>query len=180
MALSNEAERRLENLQKPVRSILFLDKALVWRFGVSLVISSSLASCECVCCVCLCVRTYSSYDLLGVFCRACRNLRMCVWLAGSQSRLQNLNIFPLHSCCFIGSVHSQSRGWAIATAEERRRFGGRRERPVCWVGWGWVHSSSSDLEGQYLQTTLYMRKYTHPHGEGERTGYSTATRILIY
>lgn len=41
MALSNRAKRRFENLQEPARSILFLDKAVVWRFGVSLVISSS-------------------------------------------------------------------------------------------------------------------------------------------
>lgn len=44
--------------------------------------------------------------------------------------------------------------------EGESRGGKRGVGRVCWVGWGWVHSSSTDLEGQYLQTTVDMHKHT--------------------
>lgn len=131
--MSNKAERRFENLQKPVRSILFLDKALVWRFGVSLVISSSPAPRER-----MCARTYSAYDLVRVFCRACRNLCMCVWLAGSQSRLQATIFSPythvvLCDLCAVSRNFGDERRQQLRTGEEDLEDG-ERALFAEWVG----------------------------------------------
>lgn len=123
--------------------------------------------------VCVCARTYSFYDLVEVFWWACRNSLMCVWLAGSQNRLQATIFSPLLALMLLYTICAEMNPKRRGMSEKIWKDG---EGPVCWVGWGWVHSSSSDL-GQYLQTTLDMHKYTHPHGEGERTECSIATQV---
>lgn len=84
--------------------------------------------------VCVCARTSPSHDLVHVFCRACRILRMCVWLAGSQNRLSKPQYFSPHTLTVVlydpRTDRAVAWGWGTATAErretERRRSGGWR------------------------------------------------------